>query len=210
MTTLLLIRHGENDVMYRRLAGRLPEVHLNAKGRQQAETLAQALANVPLQAIYSSPLERAVETAEPLARIHNLTVQIRPELAEVNYGAFQGRTYKQLQRLKLWKQLQEDPSEVRFPGGETLREVQQRVMNELSGLSNGSEEIIACVAHGDIVRLAVAYYLGVALKDFQRLHIHPASVSVVHLKDHQAKILHVNQVFHFEWPQEKKDHKPRQ
>ena len=107
MTLLLLIRHGENDFMQRRLTGRTAGISLNAKGRQQAQTLADALTHAPIKAIYASPLERAVETAQPLALAHGLEIQIRPALIEVDYGRFQGRTYKQLARTNLWKVLME-------------------------------------------------------------------------------------------------------
>src|SRR3954452_18283038 len=102
MTTILLIRHGENNMVGKRLAGRLPDVHLNDRGKQQAQQLAEALCKAPLKAIYSSPLERAVETAEPLAAELGLPVQIAPGLIELGYGDWQGKTLKQLSRLKLW------------------------------------------------------------------------------------------------------------
>ena len=124
MPTLLLIRHGDNEFIARnKLAGRLPGVHLNEKGRQQAEVLAQLLLKAPLRAIYSSPMERAVETAQPLAAALGLEVQIRPQLIELNYGNWQGRTFKQLARIKLWKEVQNNPVGVRFPGGETAGQV---------------------------------------------------------------------------------------
>ncbi|MRR31747.1 hypothetical protein EG834_15760 [bacterium] len=134
MTLLLLIRHGENDFMQRRLSGRTAGVSLNAKGRQQAQTLADALTHAPLRAIYASPLERAVETAQPLAMAHGLEIQIRQAMIEVDYGRFQGRTYKQLARTNLWIVLMETPSQIRFPEGETFAEVQQRVVAELDSL----------------------------------------------------------------------------
>ena len=119
-TLLLLIRHGENDVMYRRLAARLPDVHLNQRGREQAAALAQALTHAPIEAIYSSPLERAVETAQPLADARGLPVEIRSDLIEVNYGSWQGKTYAQLRRTNLWKTVHSTPSQVRFPDGEAF------------------------------------------------------------------------------------------
>jgi len=227
MTLLLLIRHGENDVMHRRLAGRMPGVHLNENGRSQAETLAAALSHAPIQAVYSSPLERAVQTAEPLAAARGLTVEIRPALCEVDYGDWQGRTYKQLRRVKLWKTVQQAPSQVRFPNGETLGEVQQRVVAELNDLArrhqpekdeNGEikeDSVIAVVAHGDIVRLALTYFLNMALDDFHRLVIFPASLSTVRLPaEGHPIVLNVNQIAGFAWPEKNeapsgKNQKPR-
>ncbi|MHB0989515.1 MAG: histidine phosphatase family protein [Bellilinea sp.] len=211
MTLLLLIRHGENDVMQRRLTGRAPGVSLNGKGRQQAELLADALTLAPIRAVYSSPLERASETAEPLALRRHLSVQVRPNLIEVDYGNWQGRTYKQLGRLKLWKALLEKPSQIRFPGGETMVEVQQRVVADLDTLARewlttdgdgkAEEQLIAVVAHADVIRLALAHYLNMALDDFQRLTISPASLSIVQSDGSgRSKVICINQLPNFAWP----------
>ncbi len=213
MTLILLIRHGENDVMHRRLAGRLPGVHLNDNGRKQAQSLAKALEHAPIEAVYSSPLERALETAQPLADARGLPIQIRPALSEVDYGDWQGRTYKQLRRAKLWKMVQDDPVRVRFPNGETLQEVQLRVVQELENLAHQhtrpseedkplpAEAVIAAVAHGDIIRLALAHYLNMALHDFHRLTIFPASLSVIRIQPKERPlIIHVNQIAGFAWP----------
>lgn len=219
MTILLLIRHGENDVMLRRLTGRVPGVSLNEKGRCQARELADALKHAPLQAVYSSPLERAVETAEPLAASHGLSVQVRPALIEVNYGDWQGKTYKQLNRLNKWKQLLKKPSSIRFPGGETMREVQQRVVADLETLfaewqphpesDEIKDPIIAIVAHADVIRLALAHYLNMGLNDFMRLYINPASVSILlHRGSERPRVISINQQAFFSWPEPPVDTSP--
>jgi broad specificity phosphatase PhoE len=191
MTYLLLIRHGENDVMARRLAGRMPGVHLNAKGRKQAETMAQALRHAPLKAIYASPLERAVETAIPVANLHGLEAVIAPELIEVDFGTWQGKTYKQLARMKT------------FPGGESLRSAQQRAWDFFirTALQFGEQDALAFVTHGDIVRLAVAKALNMTLDDFHRLAAYPASVSVLVVEEKRTLVLQANQVAGWEWPE---------
>lgn len=201
MPTLLLIRHGDNEFIARnRLAGRLPGVHLNEKGRQQAQNLAQLLAQTPLSAIYSSPMERAVETAQPLAAALGLAVQIRPQLIELNYGTWQGRTFKQLARIKLWKEVHDNPVGVRFPGGESFVEVQQRVSDELDAIAalHGDDELVACFSHGDVIRLAVAHYLQMPLNAYHRLAVHTASITVlIHTKE-RVLLPHINQVAGFE------------
>jgi len=226
MTLLLLIRHGENDYMLRRLTGRTAGISLNAKGQQQAQGLADALVHAPLRAIYASPLERAVETAQPLAQSHSLEIQVRTGLIEVDYGRFQGRTYKQLARTNLWKILLEKPSQIRFPDGETFSEVQQRVAAELETLvgewqarveaektADGNkveEAVIAVVAHADIVRLALAHYLNMPLDDFLRLMVGPASVSMVQSDgSSRPRVICINQTANFSWPEPKptKKHK---
>lgn len=202
MPILLLIRHGDNDVFKTRLAGRMPGVHLNADGLRQAKLLAQSLANAPLAAIYSSPLERALETAAPLAEAHRLEVQIHPGLIEIGYGRLQGRTYKQVQRMKVWKQVHEQPSAVQFPGGERMTDVLQRVVAALDELSaqHTEQQVIACVTHGDVVRLAVAHYLGLPLDEYNRFMVSTASVTTLALGNGRARLLNLNQVAQPAWP----------
>ncbi len=203
MPVLLLIRHGENDMITRGLAGRMPSVHLNQKGRLQAVKLAAMLAEVPVKAVYSSPLERAVETAQPTAAALNLAVQIRPGLTEIDYGALQGKTYGQVKRFKVWRTVHESPAEARFPEGESLLEAQQRALAEVEALVAAHEEkdVLAVFTHADIIRLCLVHYLNMDLNDFQRLSIAPASVSVVQLPKDQKKprVIHVNQVLTFTW-----------
>jgi probable phosphomutase (TIGR03848 family) len=208
MATILLIRHGENSMVGKRLAGRLPEVHLNEKGRQQAQQLAQALAKAPIKAIYSSPLERAVETAEPLAQLLELPVQIAPGIIELAYGDWEGKTLKQLSRLKLWKVVQDQPSEMRFPKGESFVEVQNRAVAEIERINAAHEEkdMVACFSHGDIIRLLVAHYLAVPLNEFQRIASSTASISAIFIgKKGRPHVMHVNQVLSFEFKEEKAD-----
>lgn len=208
MTTLLLIRHGDNPMVGKRLAGRLPQVHLNDKGKQQADQIAQVLGSAPIKAIYSSPLERAVETAEPLARVRSLAVNIASGLIELDYGDWQGKTLKQLGRYRLWKVVQEKPSEMRFPGGESFLEVQQRAAAEVERIAAAHEEgdLVACFSHGDIIRLLVAHFLGMPIDLFQRVSASTASITVLHIdKNGRPHLAHMNQVLSFGFKEEKPD-----
>jgi len=203
MTIILLIRHGENDLVGKSLAGRLLGVHLNDRGRQQAEAIAEQLSKAPIKALYSSPLERAMETAQPLAERLGMDIQIKPGLIEVDYGEWEGKTFQQLKRLKLWKTVQTNPAEVRFPGGESLQEAQQRGCDEIEILANSHQQkdVIACVTHSDIIRLCAAHFLGMKLNDFQRLSISTASMTVFQFHEKRVRLLHLNQVFTFDLPQ---------
>jgi probable phosphoglycerate mutase len=208
MTTILLIRHGENNMVGKRLAGRLPGVHLNENGKQQAQQLAQALGKAPIKAIYSSPLERAVQTAEPLAQALGLEIRPAPGLIELEYGDWQGKTLKQLSRLKLWKVVQEKPSEMRFPNGESFPEVRDRVAAEVERIAAAHTEndLVAAFSHGDIIRLAVAHFLGVPLDLFQRIGASTASISVIHFdKKGRLFLPHINQVMALSFHEEKAD-----
>ena len=138
MTVLLLVRHGHTDAAGKRLTGWAPGVRLNDRGREEAARLVTRLEGVPINAIYSSPLERCRETAAPLARDRGLPVAIRRDLLEVNYGDWTGRTISQLSRTKLWRTVQRTPSAVRFPGGESLLEVQARAASQASEIAAGT------------------------------------------------------------------------
>ncbi len=195
MTTLLLIRHALNDLVGKRLAGWMPGVHLNDEGRRQARRLAERLADVPLVAIYSSPLERALETAQAIAEVKGLPVQVMEDLGEVHYGDWEGQDLEGLKKTALWPQVQTTPSRVRFPNGEALREVQCRVVNALERIAEvhaGEYDAVAVVAHADVVRLAVAYYVGIPLDLYQRLAVAPASVTVLHLAKEGPRLLRLN------------------
>ncbi len=126
-TYLLLIRHGENDwVGSHKLAGRTPGVFLNDKGHSQSTQLAEQLAKQPIAVIYSSPLERCLQTAQPVADAVGLAVTHEPGVLEVDYGEWRGGDLRELSKTPEWHMVQHYPSTFRFPGGETLHEVQSR------------------------------------------------------------------------------------
>ena len=195
MPTILLIRHGENEYVRKgRLAGRKAGVHLNENGRSQADMLGKMLAQAPIKAVYSSPLERTMETAAPIAAAKNLDVIPRDGLLELDFGDWQDKTLKSLRRRKLWKTVQSRPSRMRFPNGETFAEAQLRVADELEALRamHKPKDMFVCVAHSDLIKLAVAYHLGLPLDLFQRLVISPASISTIHLSEEGAQVININ------------------
>ncbi len=183
MTTIVLVRHGENEwVKKGRLAGWIPGVHLNEKGQQQAEAAAQRLAELPVTAVYSSPVTRCLETAAYIVRPHNLDIIQLETVGEVRYGKWEGKKIKKLAKKKPWFTVQFFPSRFRFPEGEALHEVQLRATQALEALSQQRpEDVIVVVSHADLIKLVLAYYLGVHIDLFQRLTIYPASISVIML-----------------------------
>lgn len=193
-TFVLLIRHGENDwVGTDRLAGRTPGVHLNEKGREQALNLVNLLADQKLDAIYSSPLERCLQTAQPLAAARTMPVVEHPGLLEVDYGDWRGANLKELSKLPEWQMVQHFPSTFRFPNGETLREVQSRVVAAIEELHRQHpNQVIALFSHGDIIRTAVAHYIGAPLDLFQRVAISTAALSVIAFHNQRPLVLQVN------------------
>lgn len=202
MTLLLLIRHGENDFTKKhRLAGRLPKVHLNERGREQAARLAQALKDVPISAVYSSPLDRARETAAPIARALNLATRIEPGLIETDVGKWQGRSIGSLRLNKQWRIVQNSPSRAQFPEGETFHECQSRVVATLERLihKRNTREIVLCVFHADPIKLAVAYFLGMPLDHFQRLGCETGSLTALKMGESSSSLIKLNQHPPFEF-----------
>jgi broad specificity phosphatase PhoE len=195
MTTLFLIRHGENDFVGKRLAGRLSGVHLNEKGRQQAEDIERMLRGRLLKGLYSSPLERTVETAQPLAKALNLIITLHPALQEVDFGCWQGKEISILRRSKEWKVVHETPSQMSFPQGESFIDAQLRIvagLDEIAALHKDNDEV-ACFSHCDAIRLAMIHYLGMPLDSLHRLSIDTASLSILRLvKDGPPKIMGIN------------------
>lgn len=195
MTDILLIRHGENDYTRKgKLAGWTPDVHLNSKGQAQAQAIANALAGAPVKAVYSSPLERAMETALPLARAKQLRVRKFEGLGEVRYGEWTGKSLKTLARTKLWTVVQRFPAVMAFPNGETFRAVQNRAVNAVETLvGRHPRQLIAVFSHGDVIKLLLAHYLGAPIDLFQRIMISTGSISTIRLTGSMPFVLKMNE-----------------
>lgn len=210
MPLLLLIRHGENEyVKTSKLAGRLPGIHLNERGQKQAEALAEALKDIPIKAIYSSPLERAMETAAPIASARKLQIIPEPDLMDTDIGSWQGRSIKALRLTKLWRVVQNAPSRFRFPDGESFVESQARYVSALERILKKytkPHDIVAVVFHADPIKLAIAYFLGMPLDHFQRLSCETGSLTALHVTESGANLIKLNQrpPFDFLQKQEKK------
>jgi probable phosphoglycerate mutase len=193
VTILLLIRHAVTDATGKRLSGSAPGIHLSSKGEKQAGQLAERMATIRLAGLYSSPLERCMETALPIAASRGIQVSPVPELQEVEYGRWTGRSIAQLVRTSMWKRVHQNPSSVRFPGGEALTEVQRRSVGALDSIAaRHPRGTIAVVTHADVIRLVLAHYAGIHLDLFQRLVVSPASVSAVAFSDSVPRILRMN------------------
>ena len=203
MTIIYLIRHADNEFMNQgKLAGRLPGIHLTAHGISQAEALAQSLAKVKFKAVYASPLERAMETAEPIARSKSLEVIPRIGLGETQYGQWQGKSFKVLRRKKLWAIVQHTPTLARFPEGESFTEAQARIVAEIEILRAKHKQpkaVFACVSHADTIKLAIAHYIGLPLDLYNRLTVEPASVSILAIGKGHSRLIRLNdtQAGHF-------------
>lgn len=181
MTTVLFIRHATTAATGKRLGGRT-ETSLDEAGRAQASATAERLADLPVKAVYASPLARTRETAEIIAEPRGLTVTPHEGLLEVEYGRWTDRPLKQVARTKLWPVILSRPSLVRFPEGETIRAAQMRAVEAIEDLvSRHRRDVVAAVSHADVIKAVVAFYVGQPLDLFQRLHVAPASVTVLEL-----------------------------
>lgn len=193
MTTLFLIRHGLTAVTGKTLYGRTPGVALDERGRAQAEALAERFARVRLTAVYSSPLDRCIQTVAPLAARQRLDVVAREGLIEMDVGSWTGRPLAQVRRTRLWKELIHRPSHFRFPEGESFAEAQTRALAEVHAIAaRHPRGRVAVASHGDIIRMLVAHLAGAHLDLFQRTVADPVSVSVVHLGDGGPYVVLVN------------------
>ena len=192
-TTFYLVRHGLTSHTGHRLTGWMEGVHLTEAGQKQAEAAADRLAKVPLKAIYSSPIDRTVETAEFIARRHNLRVRKRKGIGEVHYGKWTNRPFKSLVNTKLWRVVQHYPSGARFPDGETLLETQARALADIEKLRTAHpKDKICCTSHADVIKLITAHYLGMHIDLFQRIDISPGSITVLSIGDYGPRVHAVN------------------
>ena len=201
MATVVLVRHARSTANVTGvLTGRQKGVHLDDLGREQAERVGRRLAPVPLAALVSSPLERCRETAAAIAKARPEPLRVATDvgLVECDYGAWEGRSLRDLARLKLWKAVQQHPSAVTFPDGESMAAMAARVVAAVRRHdarveeTHGPHAVWAVVTHGDPLKAVLADALGMHLDQFQRLHVDPASVSVVRMTPEASYVLQSN------------------
>jgi probable phosphomutase (TIGR03848 family) len=193
-TTVLLVRHGQTPTTGKVLPGRAKGLHLADLGREQAETTAANIAALSrVDAVYSSPLERARETAAPIARASGLRTRSARGLLECDFGSWTGRELKALMKLPEWQTVQRSPSTFRFPDGESFIEMQTRMVTCLDALrAEHPGGTIVCVSHADTIKAAVAHAVGTPLDLFQRIVISPASVTAIVWTPNGPIVLAVN------------------
>lgn len=201
MATVILVRHGRSTANATGvLAGRLPGVKLDERGHEQADTTAARLAAVHLAAAVSSPLERCKQTAKAITAQQTTPLAIATErkLSECDYGDWQGRALKDLAKEPLWKIVQSQPSAAAFPGGESMRAMQDRAVeavrrhDRLVEAEHGPGAVWLAVSHGDVIKAVLADALGTHLDLFQRIQVDPASVSIVRYTEARPYVLGTN------------------
>jgi len=199
--TVILVRHGRSTANATGvLAGRLPGVHLDESGVAQAAAVGERLAGVRLSAAVTSPLERCRETTREITRPQAgaLRATTDKQLSECDYGDWQGRPLRELAKEKLWKTVQAQPSAATFPGGESMRAMQDRAVAAVRrhdarvAAEHGDDAVWLAVSHGDVIKSILADALGTHLDLFQRIHVDPASVSIVRYSESRPFVLGTN------------------
>lgn len=193
MTKFLLIRHATTDAVGKRLSGRHQHVHLNEHGKSQAQALAVQLKHLKIDAIYTSPLERALETAQPIATIHGLKCKINNHFQELDFGLWTNKSFDELAQDETFGRFNSFRSGTRIPGGEMMQEAQCRIVQGMEELATKHPgKLVAIVSHSDMIKAAIAYYTGIHLDFMQRLEISPASFSLLHVYPDFASLQMLN------------------
>jgi probable phosphomutase (TIGR03848 family) len=192
-TRLILVRHAVTAHTGPLLSGRMPGIDLSEKGVGQAEAAGARLAKLPIAAIYASPIERTTQTAQCIAAHHNLEVQALPGVIEADYGDWTGGKIADLAKTDEWRVVQVAPSRAQFPGGESIRAMQSRMVDALDALiAAHPNETVVVVSHADPIKSAIAHYTGMHLDLFQRLHVSPASATVFDFHAYGALLVKCN------------------
>ena len=192
-TRLLLVRHGVTAHTGPLLSGRMPGIDLSEKGVEQAQAAAERVAVLKVAAVYASPIERTTQTASYIATRLGLDVQPLPGVIEADYGDWTGGKIADLAKTDEWKVVQAAPSRAVFPGGESLRAMQARMVDALDAVvAAHPHETVVVVSHADPIKSAIAHYTGMHLDLFQRLHVSPASVTVLDFHPYGALLVKCN------------------
>ena len=193
-TVVVLVRHGQTGTTGKVLPGRAPGLHLADAGREQAERAAARIAELKqVDAVYASPLERARETAAPIAAARGLRVRTERGLLECDFGDWTGQELKTLMKLPEWGAVQRYPSGFRFPNGESFVEMQQRMVGAIEKLRAAHPGgVVVAVSHADTIKAAVAHAMGTHLDLFQRIVISTCSISAIAYSPGGPAVLTVN------------------
>ena len=194
MTTFHLLRHGEHNVQGRVCAGRMPGVVLSDKGRAEAAAAAAQLTGAGIAAIYASPMERTQETAGIVGRHLSVPVKVLDDLAELDFGEWTGLTFDEVRKDARWLDWVSHRSISCIPGGETMREVQRRVVEAIMQMRvEHPDDHVVVVSHGDVIRAALVFALGMPLDLYSRIEVATASLSTLRIDGHGVRVVAINE-----------------
>jgi broad specificity phosphatase PhoE len=194
MTVFHLLRHGEHGLLGRVLAGRMPGVGLTECGRAEIAAVAERLAGEPIAAIYSSPLQRTRESAEIVAARLDLPIEFRDDVIELDFGEWTGATFESIRADPRWEAWRTQRSLARLPGGESMRQVQRRMVDALLDI-NGRHphQTVVVVSHGDVIRSALLFALGMSLDSYNSIEISQGSTSTLRIDAGGIRVLGLNE-----------------
>jgi broad specificity phosphatase PhoE len=190
-----LVRHAAHELVDRVLCGRMPGVSLGEEGRAQASRVAERLARERITAIHTSPLERARETAAPIAERLRLAPEVHEAINEIDLGEWSGRSFEDLSQDPRWQSWNSARAVSRPPGGESMLEVHARAIGHLErARSAHPDQAVVLVSHADVIKAALLYCLGMPIDGYRLFDISPASISTLVVGDWGAKVLSMNEV----------------
>jgi len=194
VTVFHLLRHGEHVLRGRVLAGRTPGVCLSARGRAEIVAVADRLAEEPIAALYSSPLQRTRETAEILAARPDLPIEYRQDELELDFGEWTGLTFDAVRADERWQLWSTCRSIATAPGGESMRQVQERAVKALFEVRQAHRDgTVVVVSHGDVIRAALLFALGMPLDFYSRIEVGLASINTIQIDNLGIRVLAVNE-----------------
>ena len=194
MTRFHLVRHATHGLLSKILVGRTPGISLSEQGREEAARLAARLARERIDAVVSSPIDRARETAEVIAAACSLPVEIAPEIAEIDFGDWTGLAYAEIAASPEWKRFNTVRSTATIPGGEAVIAVQARMVGWLSATAAARpDQTVVAVSHGDPIKSLLCSLLGIPLDMMLRFEVSPASVSTVDIGADWVKVVRINE-----------------
>ena len=193
MLEIILVRHGQTDWNRdRRIMGHRP-IPLNSTGKKESGLLAKALVDVDIDAIYTSPLMRAFQTARILSSGRNVKLEKSSEIAEIDYGQWVGRTFEEVSQEKSFRVYHTNPRHAQAPGGEKMTSVAKRAVGFIEKIRKEHKKgRVLVVSHADVIKVILVNYLGIDLNEILRLRIDNSSLSLLWFKEKRARVMAVN------------------
>ena len=194
MTVFHLLRHGHHGLLGRVLAGRMEGVGLSERGRAEIDAVAERLAREKIAELYASPLQRTRESAEIVAARLGLPVTFHDELIELDFGEWTGITFDAIRADPRWQAWRTQRSLARIPGGESMREVQRRIVEAMMEIGERHpDETVVVVSHGDVIRSALLFALGMPLDHYNRIEVGQGSISTINIDGAGIRVLAINE-----------------
>ena len=194
MTVFHLLRHGEHGLLGRGLAGRMPGVGLTERGRAEIAAVAERLAGDKVAALYASPLQRTRESAEIVAARLGLGIEFRDDVIELDFGEWTGATFESIRADPRWHAWRTQRSLATIPGGESMRQVQRRVVEALIEINQRHrDETVVVVSHGDVIRSALLFALGTSLDYYNRIEVGQGSISTIRIDSDGIRVIAINE-----------------